>query len=384
MLIEFSVKNYRSIKDKVTLSLLASPDTTHDEQLIIESKNRILPVVAVYGANASGKSNLLSAIQTMQDMVVGKSAQVLKNKKLPYDCFMFTEKQELPTEFEVFFYYQGIRYNYGFSYNEKEIITEYLYHWPKGREAMIFSREKNAYTFRENITEQETLAGRTPPNKLYLVTSNEWNLPQTESAYRWFNEKLPDPAEQDTPDITMSMEDEKAEILKELLLADFGITQYGVNESSNKPYVLMGHQVNEKDEPQQYPLLLEHESAGTQRFFSRIGPWIRTMQRGGILIVDELDTSLHPLLTRRLVEMMQDPSINTQGAQLIFTTHDVMLLDLALLRRDQIWFTEKNPDTAATDLFSLWEFSPRKNENIRKGYLQGRFGAIPFLGGDLS
>jgi len=134
----------------------------------------------------------------------------------------------------------------------------------------------------------------------------------------------------------------------------------------------------------QYPLPLEHESAGTQRFFSRIGPWIRTMRRGGILIVDELDASLHPLLTRRLVEMMQDPSINTQGAQLIFTTHNVMLLDLALLRRDQIWFTEKNPGTAATDLFSLWEFSPRKNENIRKGYLQSRFGAIPFLGGDLS
>lgn len=384
MLIEFSAKNYRSIKDKMTLSLLASPDTTRDEQLIIENKNRILSVVAVYGANASGKSNLLSAIQTMQDMVVGKGAQVLKNKKLPYDCYMFTEKQELPTEFEIFFYYQGIRYNYGFSYNDKEVITEYLYYWPKGREAMIFSREKTNYTFRENVAEQETLAGRTPPNKLYLVTSNEWNLPQTESAYRWFNEKLPDPAEQNTPDITISMEDEKAEILKELLLADLGITQYGVNETSNKPYVMMVHQVKAENENKKYPLPLEHESAGTQRFFSRIGPWIRAMQQGGILIVDELDASLHPLLTQRLVEMMQNPAINTQGAQLIFTTHDAMLLDLTLLRRDQIWFTEKDPDTLATELYSLWEFSPRKNENIRKGYLQGRFGAIPFLGGGLS
>jgi len=384
MLIEFSVKNFRSIKEKMTLSLLASSDHTHEDQLILEGDKRLLPVAVLYGANASGKSNLLRALQTMQDMVAGKSAQILKAKKLPYDCFKFTNIKEPPTEFEVFFFYRGIRYNYGFSYTDKEILKEYLYYWPKGREALIFSRDDGKYLFRENITEQETLAGRTPSNRLYLVTSNSWNLPQTEHAYSWFNENLSDPNEQDTPDITISMEAEKAKILNELLLADLGITQYGINETGDKPDVLMVHQVKGNMGNEKYPLSLENESAGTQRFFSRTGPWLHALKEGRIIIIDELEASLHPLLTRRLVEMMQDPSVNTKGAQLLFTTHDVMLLDLSLLRRDQIWFTEKNPDTAATELYSLWEFSPRKNENIRNGYLQGRFGAVPFLGGDLS
>ena len=384
MLIEFSVKNFRSIKDKMTLSFLASSDHTHEDQLILEGNKRLLPVAVLYGANASGKSNLLRALQTMQDMVAGKSAQILKAKKLPYDCFKFTNIKETPTEFEVFFFYQGVRYNYGFSYTDKEILKEYLYYWPKGREALIFSRDDGKYLFRENITEQETLAGRTPPNRLYLVASNSWNLPQTENAYRWFNENLSGPDEQDTPDMTISMEDEKTKILNELLLADLGITQYGINETGDKSDVLMVHQVKGSAENEKYPLPLENESAGTQRFFSRIGPWLSALNEGRILIIDELEASLHPLLTRRLVEMMQDPSVNTKGAQLLFTTHDVMLLDLSLLRRDQIWFTEKNPDTAATEVYSLWEFSPRKNENIRNGYLQGRFGAVPFLGDDLS
>jgi len=384
MLIEFSVKNFRSIKDKMTLSLLASSDHTHEDQLILEGNKRLLPVAVLYGANASGKSNLLRALQTMQDMVSGKSAQILKAKKLPYDGFQFINAKETATEFEVFFFYQGIRYNYGFSYTDREILKEYLYYWPKGREALIFSRDNGKYLFRENITEQETLAGRTPSNRLYLVASNSWNLPQTENAYRWFNENLSDPDEQDTPNMTISMEAEKTKILNELLLADLGITQYGINETGDKPNVLMVHQVKGSAENEKYPLPLENESAGTQRFFSRIGPWLSALNEGKILIIDELEASLHPLLTRRLVEMMQDPYVNTKGAQLLFTTHDVMLLDLSLLRRDQIWFTEKNPDTAATEVYSLWEFSPRKNENIRNGYLQGRFGAVPFLGGDLS
>ncbi|MCC8151337.1 MAG: ATP-binding protein, partial [Lachnospiraceae bacterium] len=126
----------------------------------------------------------------------------------------------------------------------------------------------------------------------------------------------------------------------------------------------------------------EQESAGTQRFFSRIGGWLQALESGSLLVVDEIEDSLHPLLTRRLIEMIQDSSINTKGAQLLFTTHDAMLLDLTFLRRDQIWFAEKNECSCATEIYALSTFSPRKGENIRKGYLQGRFGAVPFIGGD--
>ena len=127
---------------------------------------------------------------------------------------------------------------------------------------------------------------------------------------------------------------------------------------------------------------MEQESSGTQRFFSRIGGWLQALDSGSLLVVDEIEASMHPLLTRRLIEMVQDSSVNTNGAQLLFTTHDAILLDLDFFRRDQIWFAEKNDKSAATELYSLASFSPRKGENIRKGYLQGRFGAIPFIGGD--
>ena len=120
----------------------------------------------------------------------------------------------------------------------------------------------------------------------------------------------------------------------------------------------------------------------TNYSFARIGGWLQALENGALLVVDEIEDSLHPLLTRRLIEMVQDKAVNTKGAQLIFTTHDAMLLDLNFFRRDQIWFAEKNDETCATELYSLASFSPRKGENVRKGYLQGRFGAIPFIGGD--
>jgi len=116
-----------------------------------------------------------------------------------------------------------------------------------------------------------------------------------------------------------------------------------------------------------YTLPLEQESKRTQRFFARIGPWIEALEKGGVLFVDEIDASLHPMLTRRLVAMMQNPAVNTSNAQLIFTTHDVMMLDLSLLRRDQIWFTEKDPKTLSTELFSLWDFFCTQRRKYRQG-----------------
>ncbi len=174
--------------------------------------------------------------------------------------------------------------------------------------------------------------------------------------------------------------DKKAQILKELLLADLGITDVTIKNNSDKvPAVITTHRiVNEDGTTGYFQLLIEQESAGTQRFLARIGGWMQALENGALLVVDEIEDSLHPLLTRRLIEMVQDRNINKKAAQLIFTTHDAMLLDLNFLRRDQILFTEKNNETCATELYSLASFSPRKGENIRKGYLQGRFGAIPF------
>ena len=287
--------------------------------------------------------------------------------------------------------YNSIRYVYGFSFDAKRIYSEYLYHWPNGREALIFSRENGKYEFRENVSEQATLSNRTPDNKLYLVSSNDWNLPQTENAYKWFLEKLTGMLDQPSvPAETIAEiakgDDRKARILKELLLADLGISDVTIKTLGGKKdetVITTTHRIqNESGDTEYFQLLMEQESSGTQRFFSRIGGWLQALDSGSLLVVDEIEASMHPLLTRRLIEMVQDSSVNANGAQLLFTTHDAILLDLDFLRRDQIWFAEKNDKSAATELYSLASFSPRKGENVRKGYLQGRFGAIPFIGGD--
>lgn len=387
MLIQFSIENHRSIKKNAVISFAASKDKSLEANLLHpDEKKTLLPAIALYGANAAGKSNVLHALMTMKDMVIGDASKVSKGQKLPWEPFGDTTT---PTTFEIVFIYEGIRYAYGYSFDDKKIYNEYLYYWPNGREALIFSRENGKYEFRENVNEQLTLSNRTPDNKLYLVSSNDWNLPQTENAYKWFLEKLTflmeeEPATSETVAQIVSGDEKKARILKELLLADLGITDVTVKNISGKtPVITTTHRVIKEDgSVEHFQLLMDQESSGTQRFFARIGGWLQALENGALLVVDEIEDSLHPLLTKRLIEMVQDNSVNQNGAQILFTTHDAMLLDLNFLRRDQIWFADKDEKTCATELYSLASFSPRKGENVRKGYLQGRFGAIPFIGGD--
>ncbi len=390
MLLQFSIKNHRSIRDTAVISMKAAADRTMEESLISpDGKKRLVPVMAIYGANAAGKSNVLHALLLMREMVCGAYAKMLKGTELPQEPFAFVEDAVQPTEFDIIYYYDGIKYAYGYSFDRSRIISEYLYHWPNGREALIFSREDGKYEFRENIQEQMVLAGRTPENRLYLTSSNEWNLAQTENAYLWFQRGLRGLMSSGiSNEVTMNAirkgGDSKKKVLDEMLLADLGICNVVLSGTEGNPTVSTVHRLeDENGNRHEYSLLLGQESMGTQRFFSRIGTWMEAMDEGAVLAVDEIEASMHPLLTRHLIEIMQDPLINTAHAQLIFTTHDTGLLDLTLLRRDQIWFAEKDEKTMQTDIYALTEFSPRKGENISKGYLQGRYGAIPFVGGGI-
>lgn len=387
MLIQFTIENHRSIKNSAVISFTASKDTSFRENLLHPDKKKtLLPAIAIYGANAAGKSNVLHAMKTMKNMIVGDAAKLLKGQKLPWEPF---GENTNPTAFETVFMYHGVRYAYGFSFDENRIHTEYLYYWPNGREAMIFSRDHGVYEFRENVNEQTALSNRTPDNKLYLVSSNDWNLPQTENAYMWFFEKLTflmeeEPARSETVGQILSSDTKKMRILKELMLADLGISDVSIKSiSGNAPVITTTHRIIHEDGSiEHFQLRMDQESAGTQRFFARIGGWLQAMDQGALLLVDEIEDSLHPLLTKRFIEMIQDQHVNVNGAQLLFTTHDAMLLDLKFFRRDQIWFAEKDDKTCATELYSLASFSPRKGEDVRKGYLRGRFGAVPFIGGD--
>lgn len=390
MLLQFSITNHRSIKETAIISMKAAADKTMKEVLISpDGKKELVPVMAIYGANAAGKSNVIHALLLMREMVCGSYAKPLKGAELPYEPFAFVDGQTEPTTFEIIYYYESIKYAYGFSFDKNRIISEYLYHWPNGREALVFSREKDEYEFRESIQEQLTLAGRTSENRLYLTSSNEWNCAQTEKAYLWFQKNLrgliaTGVSNESTIDAIRKGGDGKQRILKEMMLADLGICNVELSGTKEKPIISTVHQLtDDSGEKKQYTLLLGQESVGTQRFFSRIGLWMDALNSGAVLVVDEIEASMHPLLTRHLIEMIQDQTTNQNHAQLIFTTHDTGLLDLKLLRRDQIWFAEKDEKTMQTDIYALTEFSPRKEENIARGYLQGRYGAIPFIGGGI-
>lgn len=247
MLLQFSVTNHRSIKDTAIISLKASTDKSLSDCLISpDEKKQLVPVLALYGANAAGKSNVLHALLLMREMVCGRYAKLLKGESLPQEPFAFTDQPTQPTSFEVIYFYGGIKYAYGFSFDKSKVLTEYLYHWPNGREALIFSRENNCYQFRENIQEQFTLAGRTAENRLYLSSSNEWNCPQTEKAYLWFFEKPTGfMGTEMRLDATLSAirqgGSEKSRILHEMLYADLGIKDIRITGSKEEPIISALH-----------------------------------------------------------------------------------------------------------------------------------------------
>lgn len=387
MLLQFSVTNYRSVKETAIISMKASSDRTMKEVLVSpDGKKSLVPAMAIYGANAAGKSNVIHALLLMREMVCGIYAKPLKGAVLPYEPFAFVDGDTEPTALEIIYYNDGIRYAYGFSYDRNRIINEYLYHWPNGREALVFSRNNGQYEFRENVQEQLTLAGRTSENRLYLTSSTEWNCAQTEKAYLWFRQKLfplvsSGASGETTIDAIRMGGEAKKRIVREMMVADLSIVDVVLSGTPENPIILTVHQVTDGNGSQkQYMLKLGQESAGTQCFFSRIGLWIEAMNSGAVLVVDEIEASMHPLLTRHMIEMIQDQTINKNHAQLIFTTHDTGLLDQKLLRRDQIWFAEKDGKSMQTEVYALTEFSPRKDENIARGYMQGRYGAVPFIG----
>ena len=420
MLIEFNVQNFRSIKEEVTFSLVASADKSLDNNLIETDmlRDNLLRSAVIYGANASGKSNFVLACNSLKNMVI-QSRMFQKGTKINYSPFKLDKKYlSKPSKFEVVFIKNNIKYIYGVSFNSEKIIDEYLYYYPEGRRALIFERrDTNNYRFTIDRKEQIFISEKTLDNVLYLSNSTYLNYDKTSKAFDWFIDDFGIIGVADHPalieyTIQKLNEDVKMKgfILKALIEADLGINDLSaslevipIDESpipipireqlkafitdSGGKFVNMDittiHKVLDEIGNENYVKFdFEEESEGTKRLFSLIGPWIDSLNNGRVLIVDELDTKLHHLLNVFLIKLFNDPTQNKNNAQLIFTTHNTNLLDLDIFRRDQIWFTEKNPSKGSTDLYSLIEFRPRKDKNIQKGYLAGRYGAIPFIGAD--
>ena len=398
MLIQFSVENFLSIKEKVVLSLLASKDNAHPNHLIADETKRYLKSAVIYGANASGKSNVLNAFCFMANYVLTSHNQQI-HKAIDRSPFKFDpETPTRPSSFEAIFTTKGIRYAYGFSVTDSAVTEEYLYYYPNGRKALIFERKNTKdFRFAVDIDEQNTLKERTSANKLYLSVASNWSYTKVIPVLEWFascqiitKNSVADAYRLEAEQLKDA--DYRRAIASMLRAAGFGIQALQMRDSgpalSQHSDIFTNieaiHTVRDTNENTfAYALNMAEESDGTNSYFKLIGVVKKTLDQGTLLVTDDMDAHLHPLLARHLVSLFDSAEFNPKGAQLIFTSHSTNLLDLDLLRRDQIWFTEKGEQTAATDLFSLYDFSVRKDMKVEKGYLIGRFGAIPFIKGDL-
>lgn len=418
MLIEFNIENFRSIKEELTFSMVSTKDNSFENNLIkteVLKGDSLVKSAVLYGANASGKTNVLMALNELRKLVL-TSHKNQKGDEIPFYPFrldkLFLKK---PTKLSVTFIKDGIKYIYGISYDKEKIINEYLYDFPKNHKKIIFMRKNtNEYRFINDAKEKEKekfISVRLLDNVLFLSKATQEKLEIVSPAFDWFKDNLRiilSTDNQDLPNATIEMlekDNNKKIILKAIYETDVGIDDVLVTmkkfelsnilkgkspkvkelilamiedigvENSNKikiPEIRMLHN--------NVPFDLVEESDGTQRMFSLIGPWIDALKNGRVLVVDEIDTKLHPKLNEFLIKLFHDETQNKKNAQLIITTHNTNLLDIQdIFRRDQIWFTEKNSKTGATDLYSLVEFSPRKDKNIERGYLAGKYGAIPYI-----
>ena len=404
MLIEFSIENFRSIKEKMTLSMVATKDTSLDGNLIKNAlkEDSLLKSAVIYGANASGKTNVLLALNFLKALVLN-SHNHQKGQSIVFTPFKLDKKcLEKPTKFHIVFIKKDIKYEYTIAFNKERIIDEILYYFPNNKKALLFERNKENYKFTIDEKDQNFIAKRTLENVLYLSKATQENYEKTAPVLEWFRDELQfvgpyQPVFSEEFTINLLNKDKKLKdlILKALFEADIGIENIDANIKKlddfpeSIPQEIKSFLANVKAPFKQTDIKTFHkgiqfeffteESEGTKRMFSLIGPWIDALLNGKILVIDELDTKLHHMLNIFLINLFHDTTQNKTNAQLIFTTHNTNLLDQDIFRRDQIWFTEKNAKTGSTDLYSLTEYSPRKDKDIEKGYLSGKYGAIPFI-----
>ena len=414
MIIEFSVKNYRSIKELQTLSMVAAPIKSKYPELdtnniiSISDKMSLLKSVAIYGANGSGKSNLVRALRTMLIFIRDSFKNEMLGSVLIEPFYLNIASFKEPTFFQLVFICDNVRYRYGFEVLN-DVRSEWLFGTPDKKEVYFFSREGlNIRINEKHFAEGKGLIDKTSKTNLFLNITKAFNGKISNSIFNYLSNNISisggvnDIDFRDTTKILMKDKNMKQQILTLLNLADMGIQDFfekknqivDMDESSykNKMNNIFGENLDfistvrtiydregNKLLDHEWAMHL-HESEGTMKYFSYSGEVVDALKNGKTLIFDEFDARLHPILTKKLVEIFNSSTINKNGAQLIFVTHDTNLLDNSLLRRDQIYFTEKNK-MQETILYSLADFKGVRNDaSYEKDYINGKYGAIPFLG----
>jgi len=424
MLLQFSVRNFKTFKERAVLNLVASnydKDTRETENIIADSdlNLRILKSAVIYGANASGKSKFIEAMMFMREFANKSSRDSQKGDLINVAPFKLeTVSENDSSEFEVIFIYHKVMYRYGFEVTKTRVLSEWLYHKPKTKEVELFYREQQKFDIHErNFAKGATLVKEdlVRSNALMLSVAAQFNDKSAGEVLEWFKRlgAISGLNEDGYQGFTMrrtKRPEHKEKILELLKAADFGIKDIMLEllDISNIPKHLpkeiresLERQMREEgaefisdvltthrkyDASKNYVgdvqfSLEDEESSGTKKFFALTGPILNTIENGSVLFVDELDSKLHPNLVCKLISLFNSKKLNPKNAQIIFNTHDTNLLSSGLFRRDQIWFTEKDRFGAAT-LFSLSDFKSdvRKTDNFESNYIKGKYGAIPYLG----
>lgn len=398
MLVNFTFKNFRSFRDEMTLSMEAASIQELSEAVVKSCDEELLPVAVMYGANSSGKSNVLKALKAMRDVLLN-SVKLNPKDKLDAEPFCLDlTSAEQPTSFEIQFTLNGSKFRYGFDYTANEILAEWLYEKRVGeREFELFLRSGNEFKIsKTRFAEGNGKQDATPSNRLFVSLVAQLNGKLSQSILDWFSsiEYISGMDGKEYAGKTLEMlflNQQGATEIKQLFTeTNLGFNELDIEledsvamkmkaESVHNLYDADGTMVGVRTFSTD-----KMESEGTKKMIEIAGPLVDAILSGKILVVDELDAKLHPFLTRKIIGLFMDREINRNGAQLIFATHDTNLLNLQYLRRDQIWFTEKDK-TDSTELYSLVEFRDdagnkvRNDRNIEKDYINGRYGAIPFM-----
>ncbi len=415
MLLRFGVANHLSIRDFQELSFSASSLKDREEGLIAcaaAPKGAVVPAVVVYGANASGKSNLMMAMETMRQMVLYSQTQGEPDGGVPRQPFRLDPAcSGRPSRFDIDFVIDGVRHHYGFETSDTAFEAEWLYDFPKSQRRMLFEREGVEYRFGRGLKgRNNVIADLTRPNSLYLSAAAQNGHERVSRVFGYFRSiegivavavpgmaasmqlarKEPDDrmidflGEIGTGVVGYRRKKTEAADEIEVLLQDLtGVISKRLHEPADLKAIVgddwrtsieLAHRGRDGEDVY---LDLDLESAGTRRLLVVLVLVFQALDEGTLLFIDELDASLHTQAAEKVLRLFCSPGTNPKGAQLVATTHDTNLLRSPVLRRDQIWFTEKDAE-GATVLYPLTDIRTRKGDDIGRGYLQGRYGAVPF------
>lgn len=416
MLIQFQVENFRSFRERATFSMVASKLSSRhgllDKDTIFEPRPdlRLLTSAAIYGANASGKSNLIKALAFMRWFVLNSNRALQAGEAIPLDPFRLSERPaRVLSFFEITFVLGGVEYRFGFDADAERVAVEWLYARRGNRERTLFEREGREISLGPDFRKEgQGVSDKTRDNALFLTTVAQFNGPTAGAVVQWFQSLrimsgLDDLGAKAHSAKALHDSAERAAAVSLLRNFDIGIESLEV-ESRPPAEPLPASMPQElRTALEKYASFdddrvktvrraylpdgrpgravtfdMEDESEGTQKIFALTSPLREALRHGRPLVIDEFDARLHPVLSRAIIRLFNSRESNPHHAQLIVATHDTSILNKDTFRRDQVWFTEKDP-LAGTDLYSLIEYKIRNDASFDKDYMMGRYGAIPFV-----